>query len=280
MKKQVKKLFLLLCAEIYGRYRLTMLWGLKRLDGDGTLGWDWAGGGKLIVYVNERLRLRRPPFYRLSGEAHNPVSRLGCGIEAFRESKSGRWLVTNRNSAQGEWGYDVYSTKPFERCGGVYDCSGYMLQAPVISEDDRFVVGCYGLHWTSSWWAPDGEDNYTPADGGKIVLGTVFVHRLCDHQVARHDLIIDLPEGWVPEDPYDPHWLAVFNLRIESGRIRMTLPGEIEFTIDERFSNIRDLPVPDPAGGGKLMRVDANQLELDLEIKPVAWSLEDFVNGN
>ena len=68
----------------------------------------------------------------------------GCGIEEIAVSPSGAWLITQRFSGQGEWGYDVLRTCPLGREAGVLEEHGYMLDLPAFFEDESTLVGGYG----------------------------------------------------------------------------------------------------------------------------------------
>jgi hypothetical protein len=80
-----------------------------------------------------------------------PVARGGCYIEEIGASPSGNWLVTQRLSGQGEWGYDVFRSCPLAREAGVSVERGYMLDLPKFSADETRLVGGFGRCWLGGW---------------------------------------------------------------------------------------------------------------------------------
>jgi hypothetical protein len=178
-----------------------------------------------------------------------PITRAGCAIEEIAASPSGVWLVTQRFSGQGEWGYDVLRSCPLARVAGTPQEYGYILDTPMFSADETRLVGGFGKNWLGGWWAHPDDEYETPARGGLISFGFLFVHHLPSHQVDRHELQMDLPKGWLPDDPEAELWFGARQIAPVAHGVRLTLPGGVTVEIEGPLPPIIQLPVPHPAGG-------------------------------
>jgi hypothetical protein len=217
-------------------------------------------GRKQFVTVEDRrdgsdvVRRRLWSSHAVVEEVAVPVTRSGCAIEEIAASPSGTWLVTQRFSGQGEWGYDVFQTCPLARQAGIPEASGYMLDPPQFSADEAKVVGGFGANWLGGWWAhPDDEYN-DPARGGPISFGFLFVHHLPSHRVERHELRMDLPRGWIPGDPEAEDWFGAREIGPAGDGVRLTLPGGAKVEIPGPLPPVILLPTPPPAGRRLLSR--------------------------
>ncbi len=177
-----------------------------------------------------------------------PVSGHGCDIEEIDPSPSGEWLVTLRNSGQGEWGYDVIRTSPLARVGGVVMEQGYMMEIPCFSPDEARIVGGFGGAWLGGWWAHSDDDYESPARGGLISFGFLLVHHLPSQKVERHEMKIELPMGWLPEDIEDEIWFGATKITPGVDNIRMSLYGGVEFEVSGPLPPVIILPTPHPSG--------------------------------
>jgi hypothetical protein len=178
-----------------------------------------------------------------------PVTRRGCFIEEIGASPSGNWLVTQRLSGQGEWGYDVFRTCPLAREAGVWEERGYMLDQPKFSADEARLAGGFGGRWLGGWWAHPEDDYEEAARGGLITFGFLFVHHLPGHRVERHELRMDLPKGWLPEDPEAETWYGARAIAPAGEGVRLTLPGGAAVEIEGPLPPVILLPTPHSAGG-------------------------------
>ena len=72
-----------------------------------------------------------------------------------------------------------------------------LIQGPVFNEDGSMLVMSFG---NGCWWseAPD-----IPSPGGKIVAGYIVWSEVKSDKYFRSDVLIDVPTGWLPEDPDD-----------------------------------------------------------------------------
>ena len=178
-----------------------------------------------------------------------PVTRSGCYIEEIGASPSGHWLVTQRLSGQGQWGYDVFRSSPLLREAGVLEERGYMLDMPKFSADETLLIGGFGACWLGGWWAHPDDDYKDSARGGRISFGFLFVHQLPRHRVERHELQMDLPKGWLPADPDAEAWYGARAIEPSGSGIRLTLPGGARVEVEGPLPPVILLPSPHPAGG-------------------------------
>ncbi len=204
---------------------------------------------------NDLLRWREPgPSGRVLDEVSVPGTSCGCGIEEYAVSPSGDWIVTARCSGQGEWGYDVVCAHPLQRQAGIDERYGYMLDMPVFADDESYLLGGYGEDWLGGWWAHPEDDYFEePARGGRLTFGWLFTHRLPDHEVRWHALVVTVPAGWMPDDPEAETWMGPrYIAPAPGGGARMVLPGEVPFRIDGPLAETIEVPMPHP-GGGRLL---------------------------
>jgi hypothetical protein len=179
-----------------------------------------------------------------------PITRAGCAIEEIAASPSGNWLVTQRFSGQGQWGYDVFRSCPLAREAGTPQEQGYMLDLPQFSTDETKLVGGFGKSWLGGWWAHPGDEYEDPARGGLISFGFLFVHHLPSHRIKRYELQMDLPKGWFPaDDPWSETWLGAREIAPCGDGVRLTLPGGVAIEIEGPLAPVILLPTPHPEGG-------------------------------
>jgi hypothetical protein len=183
-------------------------------------------------------------------ETFCPITRSGCAIEEIGASPAGTWLVTQRFSGQGEWGYDVFRTCPLAREAGITEEPGYILDLPQFSGDEALLVGA-GLRCLGGWWAHPEDDVDEPARGGSVSLGFLFVHRLPSHQVTRHEVRIELPQGWLPEDPW-AEWYGPRNTAPVGDAIRFMTSWGVPVEVKMPVPPVLLLPAPHTSGRGLL----------------------------
>jgi hypothetical protein len=188
---------------------------------------------------------RRQEDSAIVDEAVCPHAPCGCTIEEIAASPSGRWVVTQRYSGQGEWGYDVIRSCPLAYEAGTPDEGGIMLDIPRFSEDESRLAGGFGDWWLGGWWS---HQDFEPASGGLISFGFLFVHRLPSHRVERHELQMDLPRGWIPDDPEAELWMGAREIEPVGEGVRLILPGGVPFEHRGPLPPVLLLPSPHPAG--------------------------------
>jgi hypothetical protein len=211
------------------------------------------GEQQLVEVAGYRQRVRRChwPSREVIEETEWAVTSTGCYIEEIAASPSGHWLVTQRNSGQGEWGYDVFRARPLARVAGVAEERGYILDLPAFSPDESFLVGGAGRTFLGGWWAHPDDDIEEPARGGPVSLGFLFIHRLPGHEVTRHELRVDLPPGWLPEDPW-AEWYGPREIGPIAGGVRLVPSWGIPVELRIPLPPVINLAVPHPSGHGLL----------------------------
>ena len=217
-----------------------------------TLPFVCQGQEQFVAVVDDRQTVRR--FVRRSGavvdETICPATRSGCAIEEIAASLSGNWLATQRYSGQGEWGYDVFRTCPLTRVAGVWEEDGYVLDVPRFSADETRLVGGFGRGWLGGWWAHPDDDRDEPVRGGIVSFGFLFVHHLPSHRVDRHELRIDLPKGWLPDDPHGEDWYGPRDITPTANGIRLMPSWGVAVEIEDPLPAVVVLPTPHPSGKG------------------------------
>ncbi len=192
----------------------------------------------------EVVRRRLWPTQTIVDETICPVTRHGCAIEEIAVSPSGFWLVTQRFSGQGEWGYDLFRTCPLTREAGLLEEYGYILDLPRFSVDERQLVGGFGERWLGGWWAHRDDYIEQPARGGLVSFGYLFVHSLPEHQVIRHELRMNLSPGWIPDEPEAEIWMGGREIQPVPDGVWMTLPGGARVVIEGPLPPVIFLPTP------------------------------------
>jgi len=179
---------------------------------------------ELPMLEGQLVALAEAPSWDHVAEMRIPVDPSGCAVEGVAASPSGRWAATQRSSGQGECGFDVIDLESMERVGGVIEMYGYIFEPPAFAADEARVVACWA-HDLGAFWAPDGYDEDEPSPGGVVELGALYEHRLDSHSLHTCALELEVPEGWLPDDPYSPVWYGPTGLKCLEGGLRMVLPG-------------------------------------------------------
>lgn len=169
------------------------------------------------------------------------VDDTGCAIEEIVASASGRWAATERFSGQGECGFDFLDVERMELVGGVTDQRGYMLGPPVFSEDESRMVTGHGP-WLGGFWVHPEDDIEDPARGGVVDMGRICVHVLPSHEEHWHQLELDVPAGWLPDDVWDEKWYGPRSMTPFEQGVRMVLPGGDVFEHPDPLPHVIRLP--------------------------------------
>ena len=80
-----------------------------------------------------------------------------------------------------------------------------------------------------------------------LTSGQFQAVRRCD-RVERHELQMNLPKGWLPDDPEAELWHGVREIIPGIDSIRLTLPGGIAFELSGPLLPVIPLPTPHPSG--------------------------------
>jgi hypothetical protein len=204
-----------------------------------------------VAEFRQCVRRCRWPSREVIEETVWPVTSAGCYIEEIAASPSGTWLVTQRISGQEGWGYDVFRSRPLAREAGVVQERGYILDLPRFAADESFLVGGAGPRYMGGWWAHPDDDIDEPTRGGPVSLGFLFVHRLPSHEVTRHEFRVELPVGWVPDDPW-AIWYGPRAIEPTLDGVRLIPSWGVPVEVRMPLPSIIQLPVPHPSGEGLL----------------------------
>lgn len=178
---------------------------------------------------------------------------MGCSVEEIKASPLGHWLISKRLSGQGEWGYEVFSTCPLKSRGGILEEKGYMLEMPLFSKDESFILGVYGEHFLGGWWNSKAYFE-EPADGGEVVLGYIFIHSLISQKVKQHELRINLPKGWIPDNIDSPAWHGAEEINLKKNSVEFKMTGNIRVNLEFPLKEVIYLPTPHPLGNGLILK--------------------------
>lgn len=118
---------------------------------------------------------------------------------------------------QTEWGYVIVDLGAKEQWPGGLLWPSASLVPPEFSPDDQLVVACNRIR--SGWWNDAEDDSWeSPSPGGLRVAGAVTVHEVASGTISRHDVLIELPPGWMPERPDRPDWDTIWGPEFVSER--------------------------------------------------------------
>ncbi len=209
------------------------------------------GEAQVVEVIDDWQHVRRCrwPSRTVIEEVECPGSDRGSFIDGVAASASGEWLVTMRFTGQGEWGYDVFRTRPLARVAGIDHDFGYILEVPAFAPDASCLVGGAGPGFLGGWWSHPDDDAEEPARGGPVSLGFLFVHRLPSHEVTRHELHVDLPPGWCPDES-SGEWWGPRAITVDGGGVRLTPSWGVPVAVPWPLPPVIALPVPHPSGRG------------------------------
>src|SRR5262245_54400401 len=98
----------------------------------------------------------------------------------------------------------------------------------------------------------------TPAGGGAgpragsrrpVTLGFLFVHHLPSHRVERHELRVDLPRGWLPDDPW-AIWYGPREITPTAEGVQLLPSWGVRVEARWPLPPVIRLPTPAPVGQG------------------------------
>jgi hypothetical protein len=139
---------------------------------------------------------------------------------------------------QTQWGYVVVDLKTMSQLAGGLYYPAASLAPPDFSPDDAIVVSC--SPFKNGWWT-DAIDDYWDhsSPGGSRKVGTITVHNLASNSFSHHDLMVQLPAGWIPDRPVAGEWSVIWGPEFVSEReFKIWLP-------DDSIEMLR-LPLPTP----------------------------------
>ncbi len=126
-----------------------------------------------------------------------------------------------------------------------------MLDLPSFSDDESYLVGGAGQCYMVGWWSRPWGDPDEPSRGGLVALGFLLVHKLSDHEVTRHDLAVNLPERWLPDDPWAV-WYGPREISADADGVRLVPSWGVPVVVPHPLPDVIILPTPHPSGKGLL----------------------------
>jgi hypothetical protein len=214
----------------------------------------WNDRGRLIFYSKEcadlvwsvgssdlySLELRFGPCREGNGIRHT-LKRLEPGT--FRPTREAelcvpmggveRLVINHRGDQslatwldQSQWGYVVVELGTMAQLSGGLYYPAASLAPPDFSPNDALIVSCSPFR--RGWWT-DVIDDYweSSSPGGYRKVGSISIHDLASNFLSHHDVFLDLPPGWIPDRPQDPHWDVIWGPEFVSDReFRIWLPDD------------------------------------------------------
>jgi hypothetical protein len=137
---------------------------------------------------------------------------------------------------QNQWGYVMVDLKSMTQLPFGFDWPSANLAPPEFSLDDAFIVSCSGFR--TGWWTDEVDDYWEyPSPGGLRKVGTVSVHDVASATLTNHDVLVDLPPGWLPDRPDQPEWDTIWGPEfVSERRFRIWLPDD--------STELLELPLP------------------------------------
>src|SRR3954470_5776356 len=118
---------------------------------------------------------------------------------------------------------------------------------PAFADDESFLVGGAGPRYLGGWWAHPDDEIESPARGGSMGLGFVFVPRLPNHVVTRHELRVEVPRGWRPDNPEAP-WYGPREITPIGSGVRLMPSWDVPVEVPTPLPPVILLPTPHPSG--------------------------------
>jgi hypothetical protein len=143
---------------------------------------------------------------------------------------------------QTQWGYVVIDLSSMTQCPLDFYHPSASLASPDFSLDDDVVVSC--SRFRSGWWTDVIDDYWDSASpGGLRKVGTVSVQDMASKAISHHEVMVELPVGWIPDRPDAGEWNMIWGPEFVSERtfkiwlpddsseiLHLPLPGQIEIT--------------------------------------------------
>ena len=236
----------------------------------------WSESGRLIHYVKEGADLRwihnsmellslevcfgrcrqqkgiRHSLKRLEAEAYNVIDEMDIcvetgGVERLVLNNSGNGCLATWLD-QSSWGYVSIDLAAMKQLPGGFSSRPNSLAPPSYSPDDSVVVSCN--YYKSGWWTDEIDDYWDyPCPGGLRRVGTINVHDIASDTASRHEVLIDLPEGWIPVDPDNSHWDAIWGPQFVS-------EDEFRIWLPDGSSELLQFPLPASIGIQRGLRTE------------------------
>lgn len=143
----------------------------------------------------------------------------GFGGAVLSISRQSRYAAALLYSGQSQTGYELFALTPhLQHIASFPYISAESDLTPMPFSPDETMVAV-AVEDNGMWWAEpedDAADWDTPAVGGPVEWGALFLHRIGDESPIRCPLVVDLPSGW--RRPLDKDGMWPEELRFESDR--------------------------------------------------------------
>ena len=137
---------------------------------------------------------------------------------------------------QTEWGYVLINLRMMSQLSGRYSYPSATLSPPAFSLDDRFIVSCN--YFQDGWWTDEVDDYWdSPSPGGRRKVGSISVHDIASGSITYHDVMVELPSGWIPDRPCEPEWNMIWGPEFVSER-------EFQIWLPDQSTELLTLPLP------------------------------------
>jgi hypothetical protein len=177
---------------------------------------------------------------RLKAETYNVINEMDIcvdsgGVELLVLNNSGnRCLVTWLD--QGCWGYIFIDLVAMKQLPDRFSFRPGSLAPPSFSPDDSVVISCN--YYKSGWWTDEIDDSWDyPCLGGLRKVGVINVHDVVSDIISNHEVLIDMPEGWIPVDPDNSDWDTIWGPEFISKK-------EFRIWLPDGSSEVLSLPLP------------------------------------
>jgi hypothetical protein len=228
--------------------------GLVSMKLDPTGVGVWGASGRLLHFIERGTDLAwsREFVGPLSLESQFGRCRAGKGIRhALKRLEAGsfrvldemevcvptggvEYLVINHMGDHGlatwleqsEWGYVILDLRMLLQLPGGLTWPSATLAPPEYSLDDAFIVSCH--FFRNGWWTDTVDDYWDfPSPGGLRKVGAISVHDVAAGAVSHHDVLLELPPGWMPAEGDHPDWNMIWGPSFVSDRsFHIWLPDE------------------------------------------------------
>lgn len=224
-----------------------LLWSLPKAtefgwsaDGQSIYGLFSMFGRSQRNGIRHRLDRYSWPECKLQEESFLSVP--SGGADSLIMSPQGRYAAVVAIQSP-EWYYEVLELQPkISQLWIGQRIDEYLLDGPVFSPDDRYLVTIASTRY--AWWAWPDEDEegfdeenwHIPSEGGQYECGWIYVHDLESNRFTKHTLNVNLPQGWLPtvKGGYDDgwNWMVIWGPEfINEKEFRVWLPGGHPFVV-------------------------------------------------
>jgi hypothetical protein len=79
-----------------------------------------------------------------------------------------------------------------------------------------------------------------------VTFGFLVVHEIEKNRVTRHQLEVELEQGWIPRDPRDSRWAGPEGVEfVDDNRVEVGLPDGSDVELELPLTEAVLLPTPD-----------------------------------